>query len=394
MNKLNLRYQTLAKLKANESEIEELLAYNENRFQQNYPKSIISFPLKSEPHLEIWENYKSEADNFGTYASLKSRLVQLQFPIMAGISQTEEYRSVTRKGKMPLKSGLATGLQLTAPEKLQLQIKNTLAGSIPVIIAPNREDFVLLIQALTKRNEPIAIPDSMGACIVGGYNNWDRIQRYRQHWEINNPEHCSEKDWHEEFKSLIPHKQLYQDRFILLSQGFYSNVSASQLNLSDSQWQKLSLTIRLEHECTHYFTRRVFNSMRNNLFDELIADYQGIVAALGYFRADWLLIFLGLESFPHYRKGGRLENYRGDPPLSSGAFKILQHLVKIAAENLEQFGQKYFPQNQNKSENISLLMALTTLTLEELASSEVNNLLEASISLQKNIFNLEYSELI
>lgn len=74
--------------------------------------------------------------------------------------------------------------------------------------------------------------------------------------------------------------------------------------------------------------------MRNNMRDELIADYQGIVAANGgRYRADWFLRFIGLEAFPEYRQGGRLQNYRGQPPLSDGAFKILQVLVKDAAEN-------------------------------------------------------------
>jgi hypothetical protein len=91
---------------------------------------------------------------------------------------------------------------------------------------------------------------------------------------------------------------LYQDRLIILSAGPYSNVTASNLGLTETEWQQLSLKIRLEHESTHYFTRRFFGSMRNNIADELIADYRGIVAALGYYRSDWFLHFVGLESFP------------------------------------------------------------------------------------------------
>jgi len=67
--------------------------------------------------------------------------------------------------------------------------------------------------------------------------------------------------------------------------------------------------------------------MRNNLLDEVIADYFGITAACGRFRADWLLRFFGLESYPRYRAGGRLEHYRGDPPLSDAAFLVLQRLL-------------------------------------------------------------------
>jgi hypothetical protein len=367
MSNFLLRKNVLTAFGANDSEIEELLAYNQNVFDQS--KTLMqTFPLPSEVFVDRWRQYITQAEIEGTHTVLKERLVQFKFPIQAGISQTEIYRAATRKGeKIKEKdSALSAGLELSAPEKLQLQLHPTLAGEIPVITAGNREDFITLVQALTHRNEPHPIPDSMGACIVSGYNNWDRIYRYRQQW-LTRRRKGSKADWAAEFKRLIPHKELYQDRFIILSPGAYSNVSASDLGLEQTQWQQLSLQIRLEHECTHYITRRLFGSMRNNIFDELIADYRGIVAATGQYRADWFLRFIGLESFPRYREGGRLENYRGDPPLSDSAFLILQALVKAAAENLEACDRQSLKQPKTLSEQASTLMTLTTLSLEELA---------------------------
>ena len=87
----------------------------------------------------------------------------------------------------------------------------------------------------------------------------------------------------------MPQRGLYQDRFLILSTGPYSNVAAREVGLSDSRWRETSTAIRLEHECTHYFTLRVFGSMRNNLLDELIADFMGITAADGRYRSDWFL---------------------------------------------------------------------------------------------------------
>ncbi|MGK7876549.1 MAG: hypothetical protein AB4426_25610 [Xenococcaceae cyanobacterium] len=389
MNRLKLRSDTLAIYNASDSEMQELLAYNQNVFDHSSLKSFRALPLEAEPHIATWEQYAAEAETVGAYAALKPRLVQFKFPILSGISETEAYRAATRKGKPVDGMAIATGLVCTEPEKLQLRIHQTLAGSIPVLIAGNREDFVTLVQALTKRNEPQPVPDSMGACIVSGYNNWHRVRQYRQQWSAKNPEHCSESDWATEFKSLIPRKEIYQDRFIILSSGLYSNVTAAQLGLTDKEWQRLSLIIRLEHECTHYFTRRFFGSMRNNVLDELIADYKGIVAAIGHYRADWFLHFVGLESFPDYRGGGRLENYRGDPPLSEGAFKILQALVKTAAENLERFDTKYARQPRTLTEEVSTLIALTTLTLEELASKSAVSLLETAVNRQRNCLGFE-----
>jgi hypothetical protein len=383
MNELSLRYQTLADFQASESQIQELLTYNENHFQHNLKQSLPSFPLESEPHLKTWEQYTTEAQEIGAYSTLKKYLGQLKFPILAGISETEDYRKATRQGMSSENLNLATGLNLTQPENLQLKIHQTLAGAIPVIITGNRADFISLIQALTKRNEPVSIPDSMGACLIGGYNNWHRVQEYQKQWRRSHPEKCSELDWKQEFKRLTSQKELYQDRFIILSPGFYSNIPAHKLGLTDNEWQKLSLTIRLEHECTHYFTRRVFHSMRNNLLDELIADYMGIVAAVGKYRSDWFLTFIGLESFPHYRQGGRLENYQGEPPLSEGSFIILQSLIKKAAENLESFDHQKFSTNRTYMDHLVILISLTTLTLEILASDQAHRMLEETCHQQK-----------
>jgi hypothetical protein len=379
----SFRADVLANFGASASEVEELLAYNQNVFNHNRLTHPVTFPLAPEAHVTAWEEYAVAARVVGVFEALFSRLVQFRFPIQEGISQTDAYRAATRKGMSVDGMAEATGLVLTLPEKLQLIIHQSLAGPIPVLLAGNREDFVILVQALTMRNEPKRVPASMGACIVSGFNNWDRIYSLRQQWSERNSGNCSESSWAAEFQRIIPQKALYQDKFIILSDGPYSDVSARDMGLKEPEWQRLSLTIRLEHECTHYFTRRLFDSMRNNMLDELIADYRGIVAATGHYRADWFLRFLGLESFPNYREGGRLENYRGQPPLSDGAFKILQALAIAAAENLERVDAEYADKLRDSNLQPLMLMALTYLTLEELAS------LEAKCRIQQTLDKLQ-----
>jgi hypothetical protein len=124
--------------------------------------------------------------------------------------------------------------------------------------------------------------------------------------------------------------------------------------------------------------------MRNNILDELIADYRGIVKAIGNYRADWFLHFLGLEAFPNYRQGGRLENYRGQPELSQGAFKILQKLVRTAAENIEKFDQKIDHSQRTEVAETAIFIALTTFRLEELASEQGVYLLETAVEQHRN----------
>ena len=59
----------------------------------------------------------------------------------------------------------------------------------------------------------------MGACIVKGLNNWDRIAAHRAKWERDQPGGATESAWNDEFRRLVPRKELYQDRFIILSRG-------------------------------------------------------------------------------------------------------------------------------------------------------------------------------
>jgi len=362
----------LAAYGATPAEITELLAYTQNPFSSMNLAELQTLPLASEPHLAAWGRYYSQAQEVGVFTALRSALVQLQFPIQEKISQSDNYRAATRKGYLTDGMAEATGLELEKPEELQLIIHQTLAGKIPVIVAGCRADFIRLVQALTKRNEPEPIPDSMGATIVAGFNNWERIRHYRQEWEKPST-FPTDTDWQAEFQRLKLQKHLYQDCFIVLSRGNYSAISAEEIGIDKEEWLRLSLIIRLEHECCHYFTRRVFGTMRNNMLDELIADYQGIVAANGgRYHADWFLWFVGLEAFPDYREGGRLQNYRGQPPLSEGAFKILQLLVKDAAENLEKFNIQHQGQLNTPEEQAKFLASLTSLTLVKLARGEFN----------------------
>jgi hypothetical protein len=380
MSQREFRQQFLTSYGANDSEIEELLAYNDNVFDFSALQFPLRFPLPSEPHIAAWKEYVAKAEQIGAFEALKSVLVQFSFPIRDGISQSEGYRAATRQGILVDGIAEATGLVLNQPEQLQLFVHPSLAGDIPIIQTSNREDFVSVVRSLTMRGEPKPVPASMGACIVGGFNNWDRIRQHHRQWESENRDRCSEANWAEEFKRLLPQKQLYQDRFVILSGGFYSNVDASDIGVDDREWQRLSYIIRLEHECTHYFTRRLFGSMRNNLLDELIADYRGIVAAVGGYRADYFLRFLGLESFPNYREGGRLQNYRGQPPLSESAFKILQALVKDAAQTLERCDRNYGDEFRSTNTQPLMLAALSCLTLEELASSEGHSRLQKTLA--------------
>ncbi|HVS35676.1 MAG TPA: hypothetical protein VMS17_08840 [Gemmataceae bacterium] len=340
--------------------IEELLAFG--AVARRPPHEAPSLPLPAEAHVEVWREYAAQAAKTGAWNALRPRLPQLQFPVRAGISGAPDYLAATRRGEPPTGEGLAP----RAPDALRLAIHDSLAGPVPVLSTADRGDFVLMVQALSCRNEPAPVPDSMGACLIAGFNNWDRIHRLQAR--------CDPAAWPEEFQRIVPHKSLYQDRFLILFEGPYSSVSAADMGLPWHEWLRLSRVIRLAHECTHYLSLRLFGSTLAHPLDELIADYAGIAAACGRYRADWALRFLGLEDSASYRPGARLENYRGQPPLSDAAFGVLQRLLLAAAENLERFDSVHFSGPRLADDRATAAPLLFQATLEELASADYGRL--------------------
>lgn len=363
-------------LGATESEADELLVYAGDAYENVVPIARDAM-LPDELFIDTWHEYATEAARLGGGACLTTHLVQLRFPIAEGVSATPEYRAATRRGEV---SGIPDGgsVRFAAPNAIRIFLHDTAAGRVPVVIAEERADFETLVRALTRRNEPAPIPPSMGACIVAGYNNWERVAVLRSQWE-DRAEDKSTAAWWVAFGALADRRELYQDRFVLLSSGPYSGVPADALRLTESQWRTYSVTIRLEHECTHYLTRRLLGAMRNSLLDELIADYAGIVAACGRYRADWFLNFMGLECFPAYRASGRLGNYRGDPPLSDGAFAVLQRAVVRTAEQLERIDARLGHGARSLQERARFAIALARVGLERLAGPQADEHLDAML---------------
>lgn len=365
---------TLRALGAPAGAIDALLAYTANPFDFDRLAGT-ALPMPDEPHVEAWEEYAGDADREGVPAALAARLVQLRFPIEAGISQSEAYRAATRRGTPPPPG---PALDFEDPAGLGLELRPTLAGRIPVVTCRSRRDFVTLVRACSCRNEPEEVPDSMGACIVSGFNNWDRVARARRTMEAGRGAPFDEADWADAFRALVPQKALYQDRFIILSREPYSAVAASALGIGDAEWRERSVAIRREHECTHYFTLRAFGVMRNNLFDELVADFAGLAASDGRYDAPLALRFLGLESHPAYRRGGRFENYLKTPPVPPAAEPALRELVVRSARHIETVAAGLdlaAPEPRQR-----MVVALAGSTLVELAGDDAPERLRARLA--------------
>ena len=284
--------------------------------------------------------------------------------------QPQLTKNATRKGILPNLTD-TNGLQFHSPEKLQLRIQPSTVGAVPVVVTDDRHDFLQLVQAILYRNEPATIAESVGAFMVSGYNNWDRIERQRQRWLMQNPE-VDRRLWQLELRRLVQDKTTYQDRFILAYAGDYSGVSAELIGIPAAEWQHKSLEIRIEHELAHYFTMRCFSAFNTHLHDELLADYVGLSAAFGNFKAAHFLRFLGLENRSSFREGGRLTHYVDQRWIEEPVlFSTLARTVTQAAAALEKFDHTTTLNNR-----AAILAGLATTSLATLAAPDGHVYLE------------------
>ena len=207
------------------------------------------------------------------------------------------------------------------------------AGRIPVLHMKEREDFERLLCDIYYKGERRSIPASMGASAIKG---WKDVTGQ-------------------------PH------RVLLLSDGYYSNIPPEKAGFSPEDWKQKSYLLRRAHECTHYYTLRAYGFMNNALRDELIADATALIQVFGEFRRDLFLLFMGLESYPDYRKGGRLENYLPrDREATAEEWQLLQEDAWNKSLALARFLDEHPEYLKSQESRKNLLDYLCTRKLEDL----------------------------
>ncbi len=232
---------------------------------------------------------------------LSRRYAQLLMPIAEGESKTEEYKDAVLRGNPPRRE-----LSFLKPEDVLLEQIRTPAGTAEVVVLPDRQDFEHAYRALAYRCEPVEILPSVGAGIIRGLINWEKIRAHRQAYEAE-----GNLDWNEEFRRFTSRKENYCDTLILLSGGPYSDIPAEDVGMTPEAWQASSIEIRKYHELCHFVCQRKWPEDKDALRDEIYADCIGLLAAFGTYDRLLALRFLGLEG-ETFRPGGRLQHYAGD----------------------------------------------------------------------------------
>jgi hypothetical protein len=86
-------------------------------------------------------------------ALLTQRYPQLTLAVEAGMSQSDEYKAITQRGRMPVVLPY-TFSDCTATE---LYTEHTEAGDVEILVLPDRGDFVRFVQVMAYRCEPRVI---------------------------------------------------------------------------------------------------------------------------------------------------------------------------------------------------------------------------------------------
>ena len=253
---------------------------------------------------------------------------QLTLPVREGMSKSEEYISIVRKGILPAdpvfslpESGVAEQIIVDTP-----------VGETEVLYLSDREIFEYFVRVLGYRCEPVPIPASTGAILISGINNWRKIKAHQQEYLL-----AGGKDWAEEFRQFTSVPENFKETVILLSRGNYSALCAQDAGMEEEEWLEKSRSIRTYHELSHFVSRKLFLPNKEVLRDEVVADSVGIVAAFGYYDSLLAKKVLGIEG-DTYREGGRLENYVDREQLSEAmnrAGKIIEELKQFYDGNTE-----------------------------------------------------------
>ena len=229
-------------------------------------------------------------------AFLSRRYPQLLFPITPGISKTAEFRNAIYFGKP-----YSGQLDFTMSQKDRFLCVDTAAGPAEVLLLHNRRDFERCFCALANRCEPKNIPPSVGACMISGLLNQEKVRQYGKHEE--------KSDLLSFLKPTFD--QACYDKLILLSSGYYSGITPEEAGFSDSEWIEKSITIRMYHEITHFVCRTLYPKDISVIRDEVFADMIGIVAAFGYYDTHMANLFLGIDG-ANFRENGRIHYYIKD----------------------------------------------------------------------------------
>lgn len=272
-------------------------------------------------------------------SELAKRFPQLYIKPENGASQSEIYRGIVRRGE----SFLGDLSHFICSSEDSFSVAETPAGKAEIVFLKNRADFECFYRIMAAKCEPVPILRTVGAAYIGGINDWSKIHAHLAEYEQNGG-----TDRSGEFARFTADKSNYKTSIILLSDGFYSDLSYENTPFPEEQWRKISLDIRKYHELTHFVCRSFFPTKINAVWDEILADFYGLLCAAGSYDASLALKFLGIVDGKY--TGGRLERYV-EAPITE---ELVGEIVGLSAHLEELVPEKFDRDEDNFKTVISL----------------------------------------
>lgn len=208
--------------------------------------------------------------------------------------------------------GLASGYGL-APQKAtlnhfvtspydELREVQTPAGPVEVAFLKERTDFETFLQIIGHRSLPTPISRTVGAITYRGLADWGKVSEAHKAYLAEGG-----SNWPDEFARLAKQPGAFRTELVVVSEGPYSNVSASQTPYDEETWLRVSREIRLHHECAHVVCRRTMPDNIVPVWDEVTADVVGLICATKHYNAKLAARFLGVSNSGF--ADGRLSEY-------------------------------------------------------------------------------------
>lgn len=211
----------------------------------------------------------------------------------------EAHRLASGRGIAP--AGATLDHFATTPRD-ELRLVDTPAGPVEVVFLERRADFETFLQIVGNRSQPVPILRAVGAITYRGLPDWAKVAAARAAWL-----EAGDTDWQAEFARLAREPGAFRSEIVVISEGPYSNVPASETPYDEAAWTAVSREIRLYHECAHVVCRRRLPQDILPVWDEVTADVVGLLRATGGYDASLAARFLGVT--PDGYAAGRLEEY-------------------------------------------------------------------------------------
>ncbi|MBP3885306.1 MAG: hypothetical protein J6D54_10300 [Olsenella sp.] len=207
-----------------------------------------------------------------------------------------EHRMAVEGGIVPRGASLAHFIGSEADE---LRVVDTPTGPVEALFLRARADFECFLSIMLNDGALVEYDPVVRGIELRGLLDWERVRRERDTYLANGG-----RKWEHEFERLATQTRVFQSNLVVYTDGPYSDVPAGRVSFKDEEWIGVSRKIRLYHECARVVIRRAEPDGVHPIWDEVVGDVVGLLAATGSYDASMAAQFLGITPLRYV--GGRL----------------------------------------------------------------------------------------